>query len=80
MTKGAAPLLQLYIEGNETMNRVLSACLAVCLSAITTETVAQLTQPNEEVLSELYSGKVYSPYADRTFPERPNSCDRGQIL
>ncbi len=32
---------------------------------------AQLSNPNREQLSDIYSGKVYSPYAGRTFPERP---------
>ena len=27
--------------------------------------------PAKEPLSELYTGKVYSPYAQRSFPERP---------
>ncbi len=27
--------------------------------------------PTPEMLSEIYTGKVYSPYAQRSFPERP---------
>ena len=27
--------------------------------------------PTPEMLSEIYTGKVYSPYAQRNFPERP---------
>jgi hypothetical protein len=32
---------------------------------------AQEFQVNSEQLSHLYTGKAYSPYAQRTFPERP---------
>ncbi len=32
---------------------------------------AQEFQANKEQLSDLYTGKAYSPYAKRTFPERP---------
>ena len=32
---------------------------------------AQEFQANEAQLSKFYTGKVYSPYAERTFPERP---------
>ncbi|MGI9483277.1 MAG: DUF3604 domain-containing protein [Hyphomicrobiales bacterium] len=32
---------------------------------------AQEMQANKDQLSELYTGKAYSPYAKRTFPERP---------
>jgi hypothetical protein len=32
---------------------------------------AQEYQVNKEQLSKLYTGKAYSPYAQRTFPERP---------
>ncbi len=27
--------------------------------------------PSADLLSEIYTGKVYSPYAQRNFPERP---------
>ena len=54
------------------MKKILSpACMAICLSLMTATSIAQLTQPNEEALSRLYSGKVYSPCAERNFPERP---------
>ena len=54
------------------MKKIITpACLAICLSAMTATSIAQLTQPNEEALTRLYSGKVYSPYAERNFPERP---------
>ncbi len=32
---------------------------------------AQKFQANKKQLSDLYTGKAYSPYAQRTFPERP---------
>ena len=54
------------------MKKIITpACTAICLSVMTATSIAQLTQPNEEALSRLYSGKVYSPYAERNFPERP---------
>jgi hypothetical protein len=54
------------------MNKAsLPACLAIGLYALTGASIAQLTQPNEAQLSNLYAGKAYSPYAGRTFPERP---------
>ena len=33
--------------------------------------IAQEFQTSKEQLSGLYTGKAYSPYAQRTFPERP---------
>jgi Protein of unknown function (DUF3604) len=50
---------------------ILGASITVCLVAIATTSVAEEWKANEKKLSELYSGKAYSPYADRTFPERP---------
>jgi hypothetical protein len=60
-----------FIEDNEMIKKILSACMAMSLSAITTASVAQEWQPNRAQLSDLYSGKAYSPFAERTFPERP---------
>jgi hypothetical protein len=51
--------------------KIMLACITISLSAITTLSAAQLTQPNKETLSEQYSGKAYSPYAGRNFPEQP---------
>jgi hypothetical protein len=45
--------------------------MAVCSSLIVSGASAQEMQPDREHLSDLYSGKAYSPYAGRTFPERP---------
>ena len=44
-----------------------ATCLATCLSASTV--MAQFV-PSSESLSDLYPGKAYSPYAQRTFPDR----------
>jgi len=52
-------------------NKFKLACIGISLSAITSVSTAQLTQPNKETLSEHYSGKAYSPYAGRNFPEQP---------
>jgi hypothetical protein len=48
------------------MNRVLA--LAVCL-ALPLSALAQIT-PSKESLSGLYPGKTYSPYAERSFPDK----------
>jgi hypothetical protein len=53
------------------MKNIVLACTAVSLSILTTVSVAQEWQPGEDQLSELYTGKAYSPFAGRTFPERP---------
>ncbi len=52
------------------MKKLVSTYIAVSLSAMTMTSVAQEMQPNKDQLSELYSGKAYSPYAGRTFPDR----------
>ena len=46
---------------------LISATAAIAVSA---PTVAQFT-PSEESVSHLFGGKVYSPYAQRSFPSRP---------
>jgi hypothetical protein len=53
------------------MKKIITACLAISLSAITTGSAAQEWQPDKQQLSDLYAGKAYSPYAGRTFPNRP---------
>ncbi len=53
------------------MKKAVSICIAISLSAIATASVAQEWQPDKDQLSDLYAGKAYSPYAGRTFPERP---------
>ena len=53
------------------LRNIILACITACLSIIASISVAQEWQPDKEQLSKLYSGKSYSPYAGRTFPERP---------
>ncbi len=53
------------------MKKIVSICLAISLAAMANLSVAQEFQANKKQLSERYSGKAYSPYAGRTFPERP---------
>jgi len=53
------------------MKKLLPTCMAIGLAAVTTTAAGQEWQPDEEQLSKLYSGKAYSPYAGRTFPEQP---------
>ena len=53
------------------MKKILFTYIAISLSAIATSSLAQEGHPNEEQLSEVYSGKAYSPYAGRSFPELP---------
>jgi uncharacterized protein DUF3604 len=53
------------------LRSILSSCLVVSLSVISTTSVSQEWQLDKKQLSTLYSGKAYSPYAGRTFPERP---------
>ncbi len=51
--------------------RIQIAALALVIMIASACTWAQEWQPDKEHLSALYSGKAYSPYAGRTFPERP---------
>ena len=61
------------------MRKIVPICLAISLvasltisSAATTSTpAAQEGQTSRAQLSKVYSGQAYSPYAGRTFPERP---------
>lgn len=53
------------------LGSIVTLCIAGSLSVISNVTVAQEWDVNKEQLSKLYSGKAYSPYAGRTFPERP---------
>ena len=49
-----------------------SAVGAVAFALSVAATFAQdLGQPTPDVLSSAYNGKVYSPYAERSYPERP---------
>ncbi|MHC4991840.1 MAG: DUF3604 domain-containing protein [Planctomycetota bacterium] len=51
------------------MTRTRAASL-IGLLALSSTVTAQFT-PSKESLSNLYSGKAYSPYAQRAFPSRP---------
>ena len=51
--------------------RIQIWALALVMMIVCPPTWAQEWQPDKEHLSALYSGKAYSPYAGRTFPERP---------
>jgi len=51
------------------MSRALKLCLAVLLLSPAAIVSAQFT-PSKDSLSDLYPGKAYSPYADRSFPDR----------
>jgi len=53
------------------LRNILTLCIVVGLSSFTNTSVAQEWQVDKEQLSKLYSGKSYSPYASRSFPERP---------
>ncbi len=48
-----------------------STAAAIGIVAFILPAAAQEFQANKAQLSELYTGKAYSPYAQRTFPERP---------
>jgi hypothetical protein len=49
----------------------LTACAFFALLLAASLASATEMQPTKEQLSEVYTGKAYSPYAGRTFPERP---------
>jgi hypothetical protein len=52
------------------MTRFLAAVMIAALALMAVPAAAQIV-PEKESLSDLYTGKVYSPYAQRGFPERP---------
>jgi hypothetical protein len=52
------------------MTRLATLAAAVTVSVVTGTAVAQI-HPSKESLSNLYPGKAYSPYAQRSFPSRP---------
>ena len=53
------------------MKYKLSSLAFIGILALAPTTFAQEFQGNKEQLSGLYTGKAYSPYAKRNFPERP---------
>ncbi len=54
-------------------NSILLSCVCLVLVLAAPEVVAQVPTPpdGEKALSGVYTGKAYSPYAHRNFPERP---------
>lgn len=44
---------------------------ALCILILAPPAKAQEWKANQEHLSDVYSRKVYSPYAERNFPEQP---------
>ena len=52
------------------MTRFIPTTFAAVLALMAASANAQIT-PGKESLSDLYTGKAYSPYAQRSFPERP---------
>jgi hypothetical protein len=52
------------------MTRFLPAVTIAALVLMAVPASAQIV-PAKDSLSDLYTGKAYSPYAHRTFPERP---------
>ena len=52
------------------MNRWVTLATAVAVLSQAGSALAQI-HPSKESLSDLYPGKVYSPYAQRSFPSRP---------
>ena len=53
------------------MRAIGSVIAAIGLVSVALPAAAQEFQANKAQLSKFYTGKVYSPYAERTFPERP---------
>ncbi len=54
------------------MNRLLLATVCAGALTLTLPTAAQDTgTPSSDLLNNAYTGKVYSPYAQRGFPEQP---------
>ena len=53
------------------MRAIASVIATIGIVAFAHPAAAQEFQANEAQLSGLYTGKTYSPYAERTFPERP---------
>lgn len=52
-------------------NTLLAATSIVALISTVPAVAQDIGAPTPEVLSSAYTGKVYSPYAERNYPERP---------
>ena len=55
------------------MRSIGSLFAVIGMVTLVVPTNAQEFQANKKQLSDLYTGKAYSPFARRTFPERPYS-------
>ena len=53
------------------MKNIVSTSIAISFAAIASVATAQEWQVGKDQLSDLYSGKAYSPFAGRTFPAHP---------
>ena len=51
--------------------KALPALGAFTLSVLLPVLAQDAGKPTAELLSDAYTGKAYSPYANRNFPERP---------
>ena len=72
MTKTMRTKIMRIRNFHATMKKIIPACMAISLSVITTASVAQdAGTATPATLSGAYTGTVYSPYAKRSFPERP---------
>jgi len=61
---------KILIKGGTKMKKLIAYVFTMLLLG-TSVASAQEWQTDKEQLSDLYSGKAYSPYVRRTFPERP---------
>jgi hypothetical protein len=53
------------------MNKIVCVFVSIYLCATAATSVAQEMQADEETLAEIFSEQPYSPYAGRTFADRP---------
>jgi hypothetical protein len=58
------------------MKKLSLTSISISLTTISTASVAQVMNADEDLLSEMYGKDQYSPYAGNTFPERPLWCRR----
>ncbi|MGI9521570.1 MAG: DUF3604 domain-containing protein [Hyphomicrobiaceae bacterium] len=67
----AISVLPPRLEAMTPLAALAAAATTVMTIVIPVIAVAQEWQADKSTLSAAYSGKTYSPYAERTFPERP---------
>ncbi|MGI9511938.1 MAG: DUF3604 domain-containing protein, partial [Anderseniella sp.] len=67
--------MKFFCRGNNQMNREILAAMTIVALTFTVPVAAQdigiAGTAKKETLSGAYTGKTYSPYAKRPFPERP---------